>query len=408
MNRQIITYLTGAIIAGIAATSVIAIPQIQKKSAQSIQGQTAQPAVQEVNIIVDGSYSPNSLVLTAGTPVRLKFVRKDTGGCTSKVLIPDFNIAQNLPEGKTTTIEFTPTKAGTYKFTCGMRMVSGTILVKDPGQKVQSLAPHAGHDRMDMSSSNHGGHDMHNMGNAPQQPIAKAKLSIRLPTATAIAGNLLPKEPVTMTIDIEDLKGASIAKFDTFQEKLMHLIIVSDDLSHFDHIHPTYQGNGRFVVQANFPKPGKYSLFSDYKPAGKAEQVSVLSTQISGKTTPPPAPSDRLSKVIGNTQATLKIEPQTVTAGQMVNLNFNLVDTGTKQPIADLQPYLGERGHMVIVRQAKTITRANYIHAHAMPDTGDGKIQFMTSFPQLGKYKLWGQFSRNGKIVVADFWVNVK
>jgi plastocyanin len=387
MNRQTITYLTGAVLATITTTGVIAIPQIQKKSAQSTQGQIAQPAVQELNITVDGSYSPNSLVLTAGTPVRLKFVRKDTGGCTSKVLIPEFNIAQNLPEGKTTTIEFTPTKAGTYKFTCGMKMISGTILVKDPGQKVQSLAPH-------------GGHDMHNMGNAPQQPIAKAKLSI--------AGNLLPTAPVTMTIDIKDLQGKSIAKFDTFQEKLMHLIVVSDDLSHFDHIHPTYQGNGRFVVQANFPKPGKYSLFSDYKPAGKAEQVSVLSTQIPGQTTPPPAPSDRLIKVIGNTQAALKIEPQTVTAGQMVNLNFNLVDTGTKQPIADLQPYLGERGHMVIVRQANKIARANYIHAHAMPDTGDGKIQFMTSFPQPGKYKLWGQFSRGGKIVVADFWVNVK
>ncbi len=400
MNRQTITYLTGAILATIAATSVIAIPQIQKKSDRSTQGQIAKPAVQELTITVDGSYSPNSLVLTAGTPVRLKFLRKDTGGCTSKVLIPDFNIAQNLPEGKTTTIEFTPTKAGTYKFTCGMKMISGTILVKDPGQKVQSLAPDTRHDRMDMSSSSHGGHDMHNMGNAPQQPIATAKLSI--------AGNLLPTAPVTMTIDIKDLKGKSIAKFDTFQEKLMHLIIVSDDLSHFDHIHPTYQGNGRFVVQANFPKPGKYSLFSDYKPAGKAEQVSVLSTQIPGKTTPPPAPSDRLKLVIGNTQATLKIEPQTVTAGQMVNLNFDLVDTGTNQSIADLQPYLGERGHMVIVRQANQITRANYIHAHAMPDTGDGKIQFMTSFPQPGKYKLWGQFSRGGKIVVADFWVNVK
>jgi plastocyanin domain-containing protein len=168
MNRKTITYLTGVILTSIAATSVIAVPQIQKKSAQSTQGQIAKPVVQEVNITVDGSYSPNSLVLTAGTPVRLKFVRKDTGGCTSKVLIPDFNIAQNLPEGKTTTIEFTPTKAGTYKFTCGMKMISGTILVKDPGQKIQSLAPDAGDDRMDMSSSSHGGHDMHNMSNAPQ------------------------------------------------------------------------------------------------------------------------------------------------------------------------------------------------------------------------------------------------
>ena len=114
-----------------------------------------------------------------------------------------------------------------------------------------------------------------------------------------------------------------------------------------------------------------------------------------------------MSKTIDNTEASLQIEPGTVTAGQTVQLNFNLVDVSTKQPIADLQPYLGERGHLVIVRQANEITKANYIDAHAMPDTGNGKIQFMTSFPKPGKYKLWGQFNRNGKIVVADFWVNV-
>ena len=91
----------------------------------------------------------------------------------------------------------------------------------------------------------------------------------------------------------------------------------------------------------------------------------------------------------------------------MVQLNFNLVDANTKKSIDDLQPYLGERGHLVIIRQASEITKANYIHAHAMADTGNGKIQFMTTFPLPGKYKLWGQFNRNGKIVVADFWVSV-
>ncbi len=400
MNQHVITYLVGGVITSTAAGAIF-FPQIQKMHAQStpapLAGQVAKPNVQEINITVDGGYSPSQLVLTAGTPVRLKLLRRDTGGCTSKVLIPEFKIAQDLPEGKTTTVEFTPTKAGTYQFTCGMKMIRGTILVQSSVQPIPSADPHAGHDLSNMSGANHGGHSM---TNAQQPAIANAKLSI--------AGNLLAKQPLTMTIEIKDLQGRSIAKFDTFQEKLMHLIVVSDDLSHFDHIHPTYQGNGRFVVRANFPKPGKYSLFSDYKPADRAEQVSVLKTQIPGKVIPPPTPSYKLSKVIGTTQAQLQIEPQTVTAGQMVNLNFNLVDTKTNKPIADLQPYLGERGHMVIVRQANQITRANYIHAHAMPDTGDGKIQFMTSFPQPGKYKLWGQFSRGGEIIVADFWVNVQ
>jgi hypothetical protein len=40
-------------------------------------------------------------------------------------------------------------------------------------------------------------------------------------------------------------------------------------------------------------------------------------------------------------------------------------------------------------------------------DAPNNKVSFMTSFPQPGKYKLWGQFNRNGKIVVADFWIYV-
>ncbi|MBD2695202.1 hypothetical protein H6G68_26375, partial [Anabaena catenula FACHB-362] len=48
-----------------------------------------------------------------------------------------------------------------------------------------------------------------------------------------------------------------------------------------------------------------------------------------------------------------------------------------------------------------------YIHAHALNNTPTGQVHFMTSFPQAGKYKLWGQFNRNGKIITADFWINV-
>jgi hypothetical protein len=36
-------------------------------------------------------------------------------------------------------------------------------------------------------------------------------------------------------------------------------------------------------VAASFPKAGKYTLFSDYKPAQSPEQISVLKTQIGGE-----------------------------------------------------------------------------------------------------------------------------
>jgi len=54
------------------------------------------------------------------------------------------------------------------------------------------------------------------------------------------------------------------------------------------------------------------------------------------------------------------------------------------------------------------LTEADYIHAHAIKDTLAGQVHFMTIFPQPGKYKVCGQFNRQGKILTADLWVNVQ
>jgi hypothetical protein len=231
-----------------------------------------------------------------------------------------------------------------------------------------------------------------------QEPTTLAKLTVK--------GRIDPKTPVPLVIDVQDTNGQAIANFDKFQEQLMHLIIVSDNLHTFNHIHPTYKGNGRFEVQTNFPHPGNYTLFSDYKPAGKAEQVSLLTAQVPGEA--PNTPKIDFSTTFGNTQANLKFSQPTLKAGQEVHVIFNLQDTATKQSINDLQPYLGERGHLVIIKRTSPLTRADYIHAHALKDTPAGEVHFITSFPKPGDYKLWGQFNRNGKIVTANFWVNVQ
>jgi hypothetical protein len=59
------------------------------------------------------------------------------------------------------------------------------------------------------------------------------------------------------------------------------------------------------------------------------------------------------------------------------------------------------------MKNSTPLTRTDYIHAHAVQHGTNEEIHFMTNFPKAGKYKMWGQFNRNGKIVTADFWVNV-
>ncbi|BAU15789.1 hypothetical protein LEP3755_63540 (plasmid) [Leptolyngbya sp. NIES-3755] len=220
-------------------------------------------------------------------------------------------------------------------------------------------------------------------------------------------GNLIVNQPKKLTIAIQDAQGKAISKFDPFQEKLMHLIVVSNDLQVFQHLHPTYKDNGQFEVETALPQAGTYTLISDYKPAGKAEAVSLLKVQVPG--TPPATPAIDLqrSKTIDATKVDLSLSAPTVKAGQEVTIAFDLKDTSGK-PIQDLKPYLGEQGHLVVLRQSEDLTKADYVHAHAMKGTPAGRVEFMAKFPQPGKYKLWGQFNRNGKIVVSDFWLDVQ
>jgi hypothetical protein len=277
-----------------------------------------------------------------------------------------------------------------------------------PAQKQQtsgqpSMAQMDGHmeqpQPMNHGGSSGGEHNDPSHGNSGTPATTQAKLTV--------ASNIAPNKPVSLVIDIRDSAGKAITNFDTFQEKLMHLIAVSDDLQFFSHLHPTYKGNGQFEVEANFPKSGGYTLFSDYKPAGQPERVSLLKTAVTGTASPAPSADLNLTKTFGNTKVQLALPEATVKAGKEVTIVFNLQDTATGQKVTDLQPYLGETGHLVIIRQSADLKASDYIHAHAHGGTPAGEVHFMTHFPQPGKYKLWGQFNRNGQIVTADFWVNV-
>ncbi len=86
--------------------------------------------VQKVKITVKGGYSPDLIVVKQGRPVRLDFYRDETASCSDEVVFGDFGIARPLPAFKTTSIEFTPDKTGEFTFTCGMRMLRGTLVVE--------------------------------------------------------------------------------------------------------------------------------------------------------------------------------------------------------------------------------------------------------------------------------------
>lgn len=91
---------------------------------------TGAGGVQEVDVLVQGGYSPDRIEVAAGRLVRLNFRRQETNPCTEQLIMSDFNIVRNLPYGETTMVEFTPSEPGDYIFHCGMNMVRGHLIVK--------------------------------------------------------------------------------------------------------------------------------------------------------------------------------------------------------------------------------------------------------------------------------------
>lgn len=85
---------------------------------------------QEVEVTVNGGYTPNTVVLKQGVPASVVFDRKDPSGCFSHVVFPDFGINEELPVGEKFAIGIDTSKAGEYQYACGMNMFHGKVVIK--------------------------------------------------------------------------------------------------------------------------------------------------------------------------------------------------------------------------------------------------------------------------------------
>ncbi|MFZ5609610.1 MAG: cupredoxin domain-containing protein [Pseudomonadota bacterium] len=100
------------------------------KRAKGTRASIASSGHQEVMILVKGGYTPDTIVVEHGKPVRLNFRREETAACSEKVVFADFGKSADLPTGETVPIEFVPEKPGEYDFTCAMGMFRGKLIVE--------------------------------------------------------------------------------------------------------------------------------------------------------------------------------------------------------------------------------------------------------------------------------------
>lgn len=92
--------------------------------------QAEEAAVREIEIIVDGGYQPNKIVVREGERIRLKFVRKDPSPCAKEVVFAALGIRRELPLNQPVIIDLPALQPGETEFRCGMNMLKGTLVVE--------------------------------------------------------------------------------------------------------------------------------------------------------------------------------------------------------------------------------------------------------------------------------------
>ena len=61
------------------------------KRAKGVRASESSSGHQEVMVLVKGGYTPDTIIVRHGKPVRLNFRREETASCSEKVILGDFN-----------------------------------------------------------------------------------------------------------------------------------------------------------------------------------------------------------------------------------------------------------------------------------------------------------------------------
>lgn len=215
-----------------------------------------------------------------------------------------------------------------------------------------------------------------------------------------------------------------VKEFEIVHTKRFHLFIVSQDLEFFEHIHPTLRDDGIWTIETTVPKPGYYQVLCDVMPTGGTGQfltAPLVTAGYDGDLADQGAhlePDHLFSKSAGDMTVAISFDPPRPASCQYVHLNLSLTDTRTGRPVTDLQTYLGQFSHMLLMSEDLQY----YVHSHPInlvvqqedpaaipeyiipPDAdldairGGPKVTFDALMPKAGVFRAWVQFQRHNQV----------
>jgi len=305
--------------------------------------------------------------------------------------------------------------------------------------------------------SKHDAHKMHKMHNA-------ASLNVTLHTAPQVVQAGISTELIFYLTDAE---GEPVSDLLVHHARVLHVIVVSENLQIIGHIHPEdfesrdimAELEGRYTVHFTFPAAGRYILAVDVMTAD-AEFAKYLYVDVTGEEKLTNVVEDfrrekiifgytdeggdRYTKAVSLTDKKdastyqAKIEaPERIKAGERVHMSYHFSRDG--EPLTDLVPFLDAPMHFAIVssrldgivhthgtvpgtedtskmmkdphaghKTEKSSITGHHQHHGITPEKFGPTVMLMTTFPEAGIYQIFGQLKHADQILWPSFMVKVE
>ncbi|MEU4223330.1 hypothetical protein AB0F17_03455 [Nonomuraea sp. NPDC026600] len=280
-------------------------------------------------------------------------------------------------------------KLGTYVL--GLAVIFGGAL--GVGSAVGEVAPAP-------AEESHGAaHSTEAAAVAPEDTPGGLQVSENGYTLTPLTSTIRPGEPTDFQFKVTGPGGGPVTDYQVQHDKKLHFIVVSRDLTTFQHVHPAEAG-GVWTIKLTLPEPGAYRAFADFAPTGADGLTLGTDVLVAGDYAPKALPPVGRTSTVDGYTVTLDGD---LIPGQSSKLTLKVSKDG--KPVTDLQPYLGAYGHLVALRAGDLA----YLHVHPDGAPGDGKtaagpeITFYAEVPSGGDYRLFLDFQHAGTVRTADF-----
>jgi hypothetical protein len=193
-----------------------------------------------------------------------------------------------------------------------------------------------------------------------------------------------------------------VVELETIHEKKTHIIIVSEDLEHFSHIHPDKEVNGEYSVKVNLPFGGKFILFIEYKPKGSNKITERFNLFVEGTGKSKAVFKNERYHFEDQNLSVLLRPAEDLFSGNEIHIPVAIFKDGKELNATNFDNYLGEKAHAVLIG----ITNFNFLHVHPM--VMNNQLNLHMNIVKSGYYRLWLQFQIDGILYTTDYVLEAK